>query len=126
MGQTIIKNACFQDRNNFDIIQGRKFDSIVKFNHDVLSQYSNFDPLFFADFFSRTWLTLKLEYTVTALFRIKLSKDSYSTKIEDSLELRNKWNKLDVVRLLRIFFACKTIRMEVKMLKFILETEKNI
>lgn len=54
MGQTIIKNACFQDRNNFDIIQGRKFDSIVKFNHDVLSQYSNFDPLFFADFFSRT------------------------------------------------------------------------
>ena len=126
MGQTIIKNACFQDRNNFDIIQGRKFDSIVKFNHDVLSQYSNFDPLFFADFFSRTWLTLKLEYTVTALFRIKLSKDSYSTKIEDSLELRNKWNKLDVVRLLRIFFACKTIRMKVKMLKFILETEKNI
>lgn len=90
MGQTIIKNACFQDRNNFDIIQGRKFDSIVKFNHDVLSQYSNFDPLFFANFFSRTWLTLKLEYTVTALFRIKLSKDSYSTKIEDSLELRNK------------------------------------
>lgn len=51
MGQAIIKNACFQDRNNFDIIQGRKFDSIVKFNHDVLSQYSNFTFLFADCFF---------------------------------------------------------------------------
>lgn len=77
MGQAIIKNACFQDRNNFDIIQGRKFDSIVKFNHDVLSQYSNFADYFF--FSTRTWLILKLEYTQLQ----SLESNSYLSFNED-------------------------------------------
>lgn len=93
MGQAIIKNACFQDRNNFDIIQGRKFDSIVKFNHDVLSQYSNFTFLFADCFFfsTRTWLTLKLTNirNFNLWNRILIC---HLTKIEDSLVEKNEIN----------------------------------
>lgn len=94
MGQAIIKNACFQDRNNFDIIQGRKFDSIVKFNHDVLSQYSNFTFLFADCFFfsTRTWLTLKLKYTQLQ----SLESNSYLSFNEDRrFSCWEKRNKLD-------------------------------
>lgn len=73
MDQAIIKNACFQDRNNFDIIQGRKFDSIVKFNHDVLSQYSNFTFLF-ADyffFFHENVVNSKTRIYATSIFGIE-------------------------------------------------------